>query len=135
MAALDSAADWLAKLQTPERVDTLPEPSVAAQLDSKRKLGALIFKRRAGEVAIALQSFRLPVLQTLAIIDALLSSATTMHYKWQLLAAVKHFHVEPAVPIPEYHDRVDSQRVLELAGVVPKSGAVIKKQPLLEFAN
>lgn len=45
------------------------------------------------------------------------------------------YGVEPAVPIPEYHDRVDSQRVLELAGVVPKSGAVIKKQPLLEFAN
>lgn len=45
------------------------------------------------------------------------------------------YGVEPETPIPEYRDRVDSQRVLELAGVVPKSGAVIKKQPLLEFAN
>lgn len=61
--------------------------------DSKYKhaLGELIFKRRTIEVAIALQPLRFPVPLALEIIDALLPSKATMHSKWQLLAAVKHF--------------------------------------------
>lgn len=65
---------------------------MAELLTTRPMLSALIFKRRAAEVAIALQSLRLPVLQTLAIVDALLPNMATMHYKWQLLAAVRHFH-------------------------------------------
>jgi hypothetical protein len=56
-----------------------------------KKLHRLIFRRRTLEVAIALQYLSLPVLMTLGIIDELLDNHYTMHYKWELLKAVKHF--------------------------------------------
>lgn len=97
MATLDGRVDWLAEYETFDKLDPKDEEMFAhlhfyrKYMHGRRKLGGLIFKRRVGEAAIALQSLRLPVLQTLAIIDALLPNSATMHYKWQLLAAVKHF--------------------------------------------
>ncbi len=60
--------------------------------ETASKLQRLIFRRRALEVAIALQYLSLPVLLTLGIVDELLPNDYTMFYKWELLKAVKHFH-------------------------------------------
>lgn len=52
-------------------------------------------KDRISEICKALQNLRLPALVTLKIIDQLIPNHIPMHKKWDLIAAVKHFHDRP----------------------------------------
>lgn len=51
-----------------------------------------LFFRRIHEIAVSLHPFRLGALQTLAIVDALLPNSMSMHAKWRIICASKHFH-------------------------------------------
>lgn len=70
------------------------DPSEEDQLRMDRHRFDLI-RQRAGEIAIALQPLKLPVLVILAIVDAswnVLSHNVPMHRKWSLIATVRHWH-------------------------------------------
>lgn len=94
---LRAVFDYVAQSQTHSlaSLDRRIDPGLACDHveahDTVDKLRRLVFRRRTLEVATALQYLGLPVLMTLGIIDELLPNDYTMHYKWQLLKAVKHF--------------------------------------------
>ena len=58
------------------------------------KLRARIYRERAAEVCIAMQSLDLPVLLTLKILSRMLSFSWLLRYsfRWDIIAAIKHFH-------------------------------------------
>ncbi len=49
-------------------------------------------RERATDVLVALQSYFLPALQLVEILDALFENSIPMHKKWELVVAVKHWH-------------------------------------------
>ena len=57
--------------------------------------------KRALPMCLALQELQLPAFVTLAILDELLparlSDLVTMHFKWELITAIKHFHQRVSV--------------------------------------
>ena len=69
------------------------------QLKADRQ--ALVVKK-ALPMCVGLQSLELPAFVTLAILDELLpgrlGDVVSMHFKWDVITAVKHFH-ERSVPL------------------------------------
>ena len=49
-------------------------------------------RERATDVLVALQSYFLPALQLVEILDALFPNSIPLHKKWDLVVAVKHWH-------------------------------------------
>ena len=49
-------------------------------------------RERATDVLVALQSYFLPALQLVEILDALFPNTIPLHKKWDLVVAVKHWH-------------------------------------------
>ena len=70
----------------------------AERLQLKRDRRALVAKRTL-PMLLALQNLRFPAYVTLMILDESLGGLrdiTTMHFKWEVITAVKHFHERAA---------------------------------------
>ena len=52
----------------------------------------LMIRELATDVLVALQSYFLPALQLVEILDALFPNSIPLHKKWDLVVAVKHWH-------------------------------------------
>lgn len=72
-----------------ERLEACRQLNVPAR---KEAILTGMFMRRAGTVCIGLQALNLPALMTLEILDALIPNTFTMHFEWQVITKVKHFH-------------------------------------------
>ena len=70
----------------------------AERLLLKRDRRALV-KKQGLSLCIGLQALELPAAVTLSILDESLGGLrdiTTMHFKWEVITAVKHFHERAA---------------------------------------
>ena len=52
----------------------------------------LLIRERATDVLVALQSFFIPALLLVDLLDELFPNSIPMHKKWDLVVAVKHWH-------------------------------------------
>ena len=77
-----------ASLATLERVHS----STASVEEKRAALQRSIFLSRCVSVVSALHQLSVPALQLLEIMDVVAPNCETMHFQWQAICAVKHFH-------------------------------------------
>jgi ankyrin repeat protein len=88
-------SELLAFIQTPrfKREQRFVVNEINAVAETLRGMGLRIVEPRASEICFALQSWRLPALLTMLIIDEAcpLAAWVTDHHKWSLVTTIKHF--------------------------------------------